>query len=580
MQHIAKTYVETSIRDHAASIFEDLPSSSLDSSDLDSLQAAFHKVERAKQEWEATVDSLPELICLIDDHGRVLRANRTVETWGLGQVVDVKDRELHDLVHPGCASPACYLKWFMQQYFTQVDERRPANVETFDTILQRYLLVRAQPMPAHKHIASSTSAIVIHDVTQRKQAEEVLRRHAEEMEMMNQIEEAVLAACSPDAIAQAALLRVRRLIPFHQARVTLLKPETGQWFVLAAESNGRTHLKPGQTFPVEVFDGSEQRQPDQEITVDDLTKLSDLSAVEQQLLQDQIRSYISIPLSAEGDFIGMFSLASQRIAAFEHEHIRIAQQLADLLAIAIRQARLNHQLKHTNVELRTALEAKEQMIQNMSHELRSPLGLISGYTDLMAGGELGPLTPDQTRAVRIVRQQTDHLLYMMSRLLILQTIDSASLRKEPLDLGGWLHQITLPWQLRADQAGVQIRLDVPPSGPVVMTDPDLLAHVVENLLDNAIKFSPDGGQVSIRIRPEPVRVVVAISDEGIGISPDKLSRVFERFYQADGGSQRRFNGMGIGLALCQAVVEAHGGQIWAESRGQNQGATFYFALPR
>jgi signal transduction histidine kinase len=100
-----------------------------------------------------------------------------------------------------------------------------------------------------------------------------------------------------------------------------------------------------------------------------------------------------------------------------------------------------------------------------------------------------------------------------------------------------------------------------------------------NLLDNAQKFSPNGGTVRMSARAEGDYAILAVSDQGIGIPPEKLSHIFERFYQVDGSATRRYGGMGIGLALCRAIVEAHGGRIWAESQGEGHGSTFYVLLP-
>jgi two-component system sensor histidine kinase VicK len=106
-----------------------------------------------------------------------------------------------------------------------------------------------------------------------------------------------------------------------------------------------------------------------------------------------------------------------------------------------------------------------------------------------------------------------------------------------------------------------------------------MGQVVENLLDNAMKFSPSGGLISVRAWAEESRVVIAIADQGIGLSAEQRARVFERFYQVDSSTRRRFGGAGIGLALCKAIVEAHAGRIWVESAGVGQGSTFYVALP-
>ena len=107
----------------------------------------------------------------------------------------------------------------------------------------------------------------------------------------------------------------------------------------------------------------------------------------------------------------------------------------------------------------------------------------------------------------------------------------------------------------------------------------MLAEALDNLLNNAVKFNSRGGRVSVRLYAELEFVHVEIADTGVGIAPDKLRRVFERFYQVDGTTRRRFGGAGVGLALVRRIVEAHGGRVWAESAGPGRGSTFHFALP-
>ena len=107
----------------------------------------------------------------------------------------------------------------------------------------------------------------------------------------------------------------------------------------------------------------------------------------------------------------------------------------------------------------------------------------------------------------------------------------------------------------------------------------MLAEALENLLSNAIKFSPQGGRVRVSLHVEREVVCLEIADTGIGIPPDKLSKIFDRFYQVDGTATRRFGGVGVGLALVRQIIHAHGGQVWAESKGPNRGSTFHLALP-
>jgi signal transduction histidine kinase len=121
-------------------------------------------------------------------------------------------------------------------------------------------------------------------------------------------------------------------------------------------------------------------------------------------------------------------------------------------------------------------------------------------------------------------------------------------------------------------------LDFPEDFPIVDADPDRIAQVLRNLLDNAVKYSPDGRLVVLRGESRGNEVVVSVADQGVGISPEHLNRLFEKFFRVDSGLRRHVVGSGLGLPICRTIVEAHGGQIWAESK-VGQGSTFYFTLP-
>jgi PAS domain S-box-containing protein len=246
---------------------------------------------------------------------------------------------------------------------------------------------------------------------------------------------------------------------------------------------------------------------------------------------------------------------------------------------------LNCSLQDLNTQLQVAVQAKDEMIQNVSHELRTPLTLIMGHTELLSTGVIGPLTPQQEQSIRIMAAQGERLKFMVNRLITLQTINAQALQKTLLVIQPWLRLIVQPWQARAATEKIDFSPDFSPNLPTLVADSDLLAQVIVNLLDNAFKFSPDGGKITVRAVAEPEygiaspAVVISVSDEGIGIPPDKVERVFDRFFQVHSGSTRRFGGIGIGLALCRAIVEAHGGHIWAESEGDGRGSTIFVKLP-
>ena len=286
------------------------------------------------------------------------------------------------------------------------------------------------------------------------------------------------------------------------------------------------------------------------------------------LIQERIRSHAALPLRRGATLLGVLHVVWRRPRAMDPETRDLLESLADLLATGIHSARVFEALQRAlaqretlNRALEEALTAREQMIQNVSHELRTPLAVALGYLELLAEGALGPLSASQQEAVAIARERLGQLHRYIELLLTLQTVRGAPQLHRPLDLRRLVEAVARMIRARPDPEKNPFEVRLPAEAVWVVGDAEALAHAIGELLDNAFKFSPPGGRVELELASEGGIARVIIRDEGIGIPIESLSRVGEPFYQVDGGTTRRFGGMGIGLAVARSVAEAHGGRL-------------------
>lgn len=291
------------------------------------------------------------------------------------------------------------------------------------------------------------------------------------------------------------------------------------------------------------------------------------------------RSYAAAPIISKGVVLGFLNLDSTQPGALNQQHAEALQAFADQAGAALENAHLYASLQESNTKLSRALRAREEAIQNVSHELRTPLTLMLGYVEFMQSGEMGMLNREQLNALHIVAQQGKRLQFIFNSLLTLQTFQQKELHLAHLNTPNWLDSALEAWRQIAADAGVTIHLVAADRLSPIMGAAGYLDLVLGNLMDNAIKFSSKGQQITVSAHDADGAVVISVADQGIGIAREQLEMIFDRFYQVDSTSTRRHGGMGIGLALCQAIVQAHGGRIWVESAGPGLGSIFSMALP-
>ncbi len=227
--------------------------------------------------------------------------------------------------------------------------------------------------------------------------------------------------------------------------------------------------------------------------------------------------------------------------------------------------------------LRKLETVRRDFVSNVSHELRTPLASVKALAETLSEGALED-PPAARRFLKQMEIEIDNITQMVHELLELSRIE---LGRVPLELRRikpclFLEQAIQRMHMQAERAALNLRLDCSQELPEVTADPERIQQVLVNLIHNSVKFTRPGGEIVVSAQPREQEVVISVKDNGVGIAPEDLARIFERFYKAD--RSRSGGGTGLGLSIARHMVEAHNGRIWAESE-VNQGSTFYFTLP-
>ncbi len=286
-------------------------------------------------------------------------------------------------------------------------------------------------------------------------------------------------------------------------------------------------------------------------------------------------SVLIVPVRVRGQILGVLSAARETPGRpYTADDQAFLQELADRAAQAIDNARLYRQSQE-------AIRARDQFLSIASHELRTPITTLQGYTELLIRAhDRGRPEPARVRRyLRGLDDGTKRLAAMTQDLLDVSRLHSGQfpLQPRPFDLAALVTRVAGTFADRLD-ARHTLTAEAPAPCPTV-GDPDRLEQVLTNLLENAVKYSPDGGTVSVTLRPDGAGLLLTVRDEGIGLPPGLAEAIFVPFGRAPNATGRQIPGLGLGLHICRDIVERHGGRIWAESAGEDRGAAVNVWLP-
>jgi signal transduction histidine kinase/HAMP domain-containing protein len=301
-----------------------------------------------------------------------------------------------------------------------------------------------------------------------------------------------------------------------------------------------------------------------------------------------LRAVLGIPLIREGSAIGALVVGRREPGPFPEETVNLLQTFATQSVLAIQNARLfrdiekqRQELEIANIKLQELGKLKSEFVSNVSHELRTPLTAIEGLADNMLDGITGRMTEQQVGYIAGIKSSADRLARLIDDVLDLSVIETGRMELKPANfsLRGLIQSVAESLKPVAAEKFINIDVDAVDENLTVWADRDKVTQVVTNLISNAVKFTPARGGIQVSVQTNGAEwAEVTVSDTGPGIAPEEVNNVFQEFYQVRQPDERKFKGVGLGLAISKKLVEMHGGRIWVESE-PGKGCTFLFTMP-
>ena len=377
----------------------------------------------------------------------------------------------------------------------------------------------------------------------------------------------------PERLLRFIIQSAADLLESEAASILLVDDNTHQLYVAAATGSASAELSKIPV-PLETSIAGAIFRDDRPLIINEVSR--DLEEVGQKA-RLQVRSLIGVPMRIHDQVIGVLEAVNKRVGVFEEADLQTLSIIASQAAVAMHNARLVQELQEAYAELGKLDKLKSDFIAVASHELRTPLGLVLGYASILRD-EAGESTSEHAEVVLNSALRMRALIEDMTNMNLLQ-VGAAELVLERRPLQPVAEAAFDDVRKLLEAKGQIPRLQMPQDELVAMVDGSKLGMALANLLNNAIRFTPAGNEITLLLERHGGEAWLRVQDEGAGIPVDQLDRIFQQFYQVEDHMTRRHEGMGLGLAIVRAIAHAHGGRVWAESQGPGSGAVFTIALP-
>ena len=413
-------------------------------------------------------------------------------------------------------------------------------------------------------------------VRQQQMAAEEIRRQRERLEVLHDVNLAITSTVDGAKILELFLARALIHLPFGVAIIGLRNQATGTLETAACQGiKSRAFEAPTNPFSF----------------VDRVVELGAPLIIPNVFADPQgesleffraegLVSFLGVPLVANGEVLGGLAFLAREEHDFSEEEIGFVLTLAGQVAIAIHHSQLFEQIQQQASELRNANKVKDEFLGVVSHELKTPLNVIGGYTTMLLEGMMGEISPIQEKALQTIVRQSKDLHAMINSVLQVSCIEAQMILPEIHETNFWefLYELKSYYDYPIAKE-VRLDWDFPSDLPILLADRGKLKHVLQNLINNAIKFTDHGSvTISARYLTDKKIMEFKVADTGIGIPKDLLPTIFERFRQADSSDTRAYGGVGLGLYIVKKLTHILGGTIQVESKA-GQGSIFTLRFP-
>jgi signal transduction histidine kinase len=409
---------------------------------------------------------------------------------------------------------------------------------------------------------------------------EVARR-ASELESVATVSVTASTALNPEILLQSVVDLTKERFGVYHASIYLID-ESVQVVSLAAGAGevGRKMLAEQDVIAIDAEKSLVARAARERQAVIVNNVHADPGFLADLLLPDT-RSEMAVPMLVGNTILGIFDVQSDQVEGFTHEDASIYTTLAAQVAVTLQNARLYEKQAATVTQLRELDRLKSSFLANMSHELRTPLNSILGFSDVILEGIDGPLTDMMDNDLRLIQKNGQHLLNLINDVLDMAKIDAGrvNLNPELFNVHELIEEVVSLTSSLANEKSLLLAFEEDSNDALkVYADRTRIKQVMINIVNNAIKFTPSG-KIVIHVAQHHEKAKIRVSDTGIGIPADHLETIFQEFSQVDTSTTRKVGGTGLGLPISRRLIEMHGGRLWAESAGNDQGSTFYIELP-